>query len=111
MPPALSSLMFTPSKAPASLGMSVARWQASSAMMGMCTRLRTQRVSSSMAAGMGCSMNSTPCFSSQLILRTASSLSVQPSLASTRSGFFVTLRTASMVASSVASPTLILRTG
>ena len=56
-------------------------------------------------------MNSTPCFSSQLILRTASSLSFQPSLASTRSGFLVTLRTASMVGSSVASPTFTLSTG
>ncbi len=80
-------------------------------MIGRCTWLRTQRVSSIISAGIGCSTNSTPCDSSQLILRTASSLFVQPSLASTRSGFFVTLRTAAMLASSVVRPTLILRTG
>ena len=56
-------------------------------------------------------MNSTPCFSSQLILRTASSLSFQPSLASTRSGFEVTLRTASMVGSSVSRPTFTFKIG
>src|SRR5665811_179679 len=98
-------------KASLSFGMSAACWQASSAMMGMWTLPRTQRVSSSISAGMGCSMNSTPIFSSQLILRTASSLSFQPSLASTRRGFLVTERTASMVGSSVASPTFTLSTG
>ena len=103
--------MFTPSKYSLSFGISDARWQASSAITGMWIRRRIYFMSSSCSAGSGCSMNSTPCVSSQLILRTASSLSFQPSLASTRSGFFVTLRTASMVASSVASPTFTFKHG
>src|ERR1035441_9971708 len=111
MPPLLSSFTFTPSNASFSLGMSEARWQASSAMIGMFTRPRTQRVSSIISAGSGCSMNSTPIFSSQLIFLTASSLSFHPSLASTRSGFLVTLRTASIVGSSVARPTFTFRIG
>ena len=60
---------------------------------------------------MGCSTNSTPSDSSQLIFRTASSLLVHPSLASTRNGFLVSLRTAAMVSSSVFNPTLIFRIG
>src|SRR6266571_2422412 len=65
--------------------MSRERKHASSAKIGMWTRERSQRCSSSRAAGIGCSMNSTPCDSSHAILRAASSLLFQPSLASTRS--------------------------
>ena len=91
--------------------MSDGRRHASSAKIGMGTRERTQAVSSSIAAGIGCSTNSTPGVSSHSIFRTAFSLSFQPSFASTRSGFPVTLRTASIVASSVSRPTLTFRTG
>ena len=77
----------------------------------MFTRCFTQAVSSIISAGMGCSINSTPFVASQLIFRTASSLSLHPSFASTRSGLSVTLRTALMVASSVANPTFTFRIG
>ena len=88
-----------------------ARRQASSAKTGMGERSRTQAASSSIAAGIGCSTSSTPREASHSILRIAVSLSFQPSFASTRSGFPVTLRTASIVASSVSRPTLTLSTG
>ena len=44
-------------------------------------------------------------------MRAAVSLSFQPSFASTRSGLPVTLRTASIVASSLSRPTFTLSTG
>ena len=91
--------------------MSPARRQASSAKSGIGERALSQAASSSMAAGIGCSTSSTPRRASHSSLRIAVSLSFQPSFASTRSGLPVTLRTASIVASSLSSPTLILSTG
>ena len=91
--------------------MSLARRHASSANSGSGERAFSQPASSSIAAGIGCSTSSTPRVASHSSLRIAVSLSFQPSLASTRRGLPVTLRTASSVASSLSRPTLILSTG
>jgi hypothetical protein len=91
--------------------MSAARRQLSSAKSGSGERDFSHACSSRSAAGIGCSTSSTPLPASHSSLRIAVSLSFQPSFASTRSGLPVTLRTASIVASSLSRPTLILSTG